>query len=115
MAVGAGSRRRARQRARRSPRERCNRRLATPVLTVDSHPMRQIVLDTETTGLEPELNHRVIEIGCVELVNRRSTGRNFHPYLHPGRDIEDGALAGHGSSRAELHAPPRSADTAGAL
>src|SRR5258708_30028353 len=99
MAVGAGSRRRARQRARRSPRERCNRRLATPVLTVDSHPMRQIVLDTETTGLEPELNHRVIEIGCVELVNRRSTWPNFPRYLYPERDHDDTALLCHGNSR----------------
>jgi len=64
--------------------------------------MRQIVLDTETTGLEPELNHRVIEIGCVELVNRRATGRTFHRYLNPERDIDDGALAVHGISRTDL-------------
>ncbi len=74
--------------------------------------MRQIVLDTETTGLEPELNHRVIEIGCVELVNRRSTGRNFHRYLNPERDIEDGALAVHGISRTDLDGQPRFADIA---
>ena len=64
--------------------------------------MRQVVLDTETTGLEPELNHRVIEIGCVELVNRRATGRTFHHYLNPERDVDDGALAVHGISRTDL-------------
>src|SRR5579862_3497439 len=72
--------------------------------------MRQIVLDTETTGLEPELNHRVIEIGCVELVNRRATGRTFHRYLNPERDIDDGALAVHGISRTDLDGQPRFAD-----
>src|SRR5438045_8730865 len=60
--------------------------------------MRQVVLDTETTGLEPELNHRVIEIGCVELLNRRATGRTFHRYLNPDRDIHDGAPALPGTS-----------------
>lgn len=68
--------------------------------------MRQIVLDTETTGLEPELGHRIIEIGCVELVNRRPTGRHFHRYLNPERDIDEGALAVHGISRAELLREP---------
>src|ERR1700689_4367216 len=74
--------------------------------------MRQIVLDTETTGLEPELNHRIIEIGCVELVNRRPSGRSFHRYLNPERDIDDGALAVHGISRSELDGQPRFADVA---
>jgi DNA polymerase-3 subunit epsilon len=74
--------------------------------------MRQIVLDTETTGLEPELNHRIIEIGCVELVNRRATGRTFHRYLNPEREIDDGALAVHGISRAELDGQPRFAEIA---
>lgn len=74
--------------------------------------MRQIVLDTETTGLEPELNHRIIEIGCVELVNRRPTGRSFHRYLNPERDIDDGALAVHGISRTELDGQPRFAQIA---
>lgn len=74
--------------------------------------MRQVVLDTETTGLEPELNHRVIEIGCVELVNRRATGRNFHRYLNPERDIDDGALAVHGISRTDLDGQPRFAEIA---
>ena len=72
--------------------------------------MRQIVLDTETTGLEVELGHRVIEIGCVELHNRRPTGRTFHRYLNPERDIEDGALAVHGISRTDLDGQPRFAE-----
>lgn len=60
--------------------------------------MRQIVLDTETTGLEPEHGHRVIEIGAVELVDRRLTGRNFHRYLNPEREVDPGALEVHGLS-----------------
>ena len=58
--------------------------------------MRQIVLDTETTGLEPKDGHRIIEIGCVELVNRRLTGNNFHQYLQPEREIDAGAIEVHG-------------------
>lgn len=57
---------------------------------------RQIVLDTETTGLEPEHGHRIIEIGAVELVDRKLTGRHFHRYVNPQRDIDDGAFAVHG-------------------
>src|SRR5579872_6436445 len=74
--------------------------------------MRQIVLDTETTGLEPALGHRIIEVGCVELVNRRATGRTFHRYLNPEREIEEGALAVHGILRADLDGKPRFADIA---
>ena len=70
-------------------------------------PMRQIVLDTETTGLEPELDHRIIEIGCIELLNRRPTGRTFHRYLNPERDIDEGALAVHGITRTDLERKPR--------
>jgi DNA polymerase-3 subunit epsilon len=77
--------------------------------------MRQVVLDTETTGLEPELDHRVIEIGCVELINRRPSGRTFHHYLNPERDVEEGALAVHGISRAELDGQPRFAEVAAEL
>jgi DNA polymerase-3 subunit epsilon len=69
--------------------------------------MRQIVLDTETTGLEPTLGHRIIEIGCVELLNRRCTGRHFHQYLNPEREIEAGAQAVHGLSAAQLADKPR--------
>lgn len=58
--------------------------------------MRQIVLDTETTGLEVSQGHRIIEIGCVELVNRRLTGVHFHRYINPQRDIDQGAIEVHG-------------------
>src|SRR3979490_678367 len=68
--------------------------------------MRQVVLDTETTGLEVEQQHRVIEIGCVELFNRRLTGRRFHQYLNPERDIEEGALQVHGLTRERLAKEP---------
>ena len=69
--------------------------------------MRQIVLDTETTGLATSQGHRIIEIGCLELVNRRLTGRKFHRYLNPDREIDDGAEAVHGISRADLETAPR--------
>ena len=72
--------------------------------------MRQVVLDTETTGLEVEQDHRVIEIGCVELFNRRLTGRSFHRYLNPERDIDEGALEVHGLSREQLAKEPRFAE-----
>ncbi|GFD89025.1 DNA polymerase III subunit epsilon [Tenacibaculum sp. KUL152] len=58
--------------------------------------MRQIVLDTETTGIEPKEGHRIIEIGCVEVVNRRLTGNHFHVYINPGRHIEQEAIEVHG-------------------
>ena len=74
--------------------------------------MRQIVLDTETTGLEPDLGHRIIEIGCVELVNRRPTGRTFHHYLNPDRDIDKGAQEVHGITLESLQGKPRFADLA---
>lgn len=60
--------------------------------------MRQIVLDTETTGLEPKAGHRIIEIGCVELVDRKLTGRHYHQYINPQREIDQGAMAVHGIS-----------------
>lgn len=72
--------------------------------------MRQVVLDTETTGLEPQQGHRVIEIGCVELLQRRHTGNRFHQYLNPERDIEEGALEVHGISADALADKPRFAD-----
>jgi DNA polymerase-3 subunit epsilon len=58
--------------------------------------LRQIILDTETTGLDPKTGHRVIEIGCIELVNRKFTGEQFHIYLNPDRDSDEGALEVHG-------------------
>ena len=69
--------------------------------------MRQIVLDTETTGLSTAQGHRIIEIGCIEMVNRRLTGREFHRFLNPDRDIDEGAEAVHGISRAQLETEPR--------
>ena len=74
--------------------------------------MRQIVLDTETTGLEPELGHRIIEVGCVEIVNRRVSGRTFHRYLNPERAIDEGAMAVHGIKRADLNDKPKFAEVA---
>lgn len=72
--------------------------------------MRQIVLDTETTGLEPSEGHRIIEIGCIELDNRRFTGRRFHQYLQPDRPIDEGAVEVHGITNEFLTDKPRFAD-----
>lgn len=69
--------------------------------------MRQIVLDTETTGLEPEQGHRIIEIGCVELRGRRLTGKDFHHYLNPDREIDAGAIEVHGITNEMLADKPR--------
>ena len=71
---------------------------------------RQIVLDTETTGLEPRQGHRVIELAGVELVNRSLTGQRFHRYLNPDRDIDEGARQVHGISLDFLQDKPRFAD-----
>lgn len=70
-------------------------------------PARQIILDTETTGLEPKLGHRVIEVAGVELVNRRLTGRHFHRYLNPGRDSDEAALQVHGLTTEFLSDKPK--------
>ena len=75
--------------------------------------MRQVVLDTETTGLEVEQQHRVIEIGCVELFNRRLTGRTYHQYLNPQRDIDEGAQQVHGLTRERLAKEPTFAEVHG--
>lgn len=74
--------------------------------------MRQILLDTETTGLETSDGHRVIEIGCVEMIDRRLSGKHFHQYINPERDIEDGALEVHGISREFLDDKPVFAEVA---
>ncbi len=74
--------------------------------------MRQIVLDTETTGLEPAEGHCIIEIGCVELVDRRLTRNNFHQYLQPDREIDQEAVQVHGITDEFLHDKPRFADIA---
>lgn len=77
--------------------------------------MRQIVLDTETTGLNPRTGDRVIEVGCVELKNRILTGNNFHRYINPERDSEEGALAVHGLTTEFLSDKPKFAEIAAEL
>lgn len=77
--------------------------------------MRQLVLDTETTGLNARTGDRIIEIGCVELVNRRLTGNNLHFYVNPGRDSDPGALAVHGLTTEFLSDKPKFADIAAEL
>jgi DNA polymerase-3 subunit epsilon len=72
--------------------------------------MRQIVLDTETTGLNPRTGDRIIEIGCVELKNRMLTGNNYHRYINPERDSEEGALAVHGLTTEFLSDKPKFAE-----
>ncbi len=72
--------------------------------------VRQVVLDTETTGLDISQGHRIIEIGCVELMHRRVTGRTFHHFLNPERDIDEGALEVHGITRNSLEDQPRFTD-----
>lgn len=69
--------------------------------------MRQVVLDTETTGLEPRQGHRIIEIGCVELINRRMTDNRFQIYLNPDREIDQGAVDVHGITNEFLEDKPR--------
>lgn len=77
--------------------------------------MRQIVLDTETTGLNPRTGDRVIEIGCVELKSRMLTGNNFHRYINPERDSDEGALAVHGLTSEFLRDKPKFAEIAAEL
>ena len=77
--------------------------------------MREIIFDTETTGLDPRSGHRLVEIGCIELVDRRETGRNFHAYFHPDRDMPAEAEAVHGLSITFLSDKPRFAERAGEL
>ena len=74
--------------------------------------MRIVVLDTETTGLEPSQGHRIIEIGCVEMVNRRLTGNHYHVYINPQREVDEGAMEVHGISNEFLADKPLFADVA---
>jgi DNA polymerase-3 subunit epsilon len=74
--------------------------------------MRQVILDTETTGLEPSKGHRIIEIGCVEIINRRRSDRVYHQYVNPRREIDDGAFAVHGISTEFLVDKPEFKDIA---
>jgi len=75
-------------------------------MTTHKHNKRIIVLDTETTGLSPQDGHRIIEIGCVELVKRRLTGNHFHVYINPNRAIDEGAIAVHGITNEFLQDKP---------
>ena len=68
--------------------------------------MRQIVLDTETTGLDPTQGHKIIEIGCVEMLNRKLTGNHLHVYINPQREVEAAALEVHGITNAFLEDKP---------
>ncbi|WP_100641660.1 DNA polymerase III subunit epsilon [Alteromonas facilis] len=74
--------------------------------------MRQIVLDTETTGIDPKEGHRIIEIGCVELVDRKLTGNHFHVYINPEREVEQEAIDVHGITNEFLQDKPRFEDIA---
>lgn len=74
--------------------------------------MRQVVLDTETTGLSASDGHRIIEIGCLEIVNRRLTGRTVHLYLNPEREIDEAATEVHGMTWGDLRDKPRFAEVA---
>lgn len=74
--------------------------------------MRKIVLDTETTGLDPAQGNRIIEIGCVEIVGRKLTGQHYHQYINPERDSEEGALSVHGITSEFLADKPRFAQIA---
>jgi len=75
--------------------------------------MRQVILDTETTGLAADRGHRIIEIGCLEIVNRRLTGRTLHKYLNPEREIDEGATEVHGMTWDDLRDKPKFAEVAG--
>jgi len=80
--------------------------------TAETAVKRQVVLDTETTGISTADDHRIIEIGCVELINRRLTGQTFHQYINPQRDIDDGAIEVHGITNEFLADKPLFADIA---
>lgn len=75
--------------------------------------MRQVVLDTETTGLDVSNGHRIIELGCVEMINRRRTQRTFHRFVQPDRDIDEGAEEVHGITKDKLENEPRFVEIAG--
>jgi len=72
--------------------------------------MRQLIIDTETTGLEPKAGHRIIELAAVELVNRLPTGRHLHLYFNPEREIDSGATDVHGKTWEDLKQHPRFCD-----
>jgi DNA polymerase-3 subunit epsilon len=75
-------------------------------LKIEEEKMRQIVLDTETTGIDPKEGHRIIEIGCVEMINRKLTGNTYHQYINPMREVEEEAIAVHGITNEFLKDKP---------
>ncbi len=77
--------------------------------------LRQVIFDTETTGLDPNQGHRIIEVGAIELINRRKTGRTFHKYFKPDREVEAGALAVHNITNEFLSTQPRFGELADEL
>ena len=77
-----------------------------PLLIGIANNMRQVVLDTETTGIDPKQGHKIIEIGCVELENRRLTGRHYHVYINPQREIEQEAIDVHGITNEQVADKP---------
>lgn len=79
-------------------------------MSTQKKPLRQVVLDTETTGINPKEGHKIIEIGCVELINRRLTQNRFHVYLNPDREIDAGAIEVHGITNEFLQDKSRFAD-----
>ncbi|PZQ30312.1 MAG: DNA polymerase III subunit epsilon, partial [Ectopseudomonas oleovorans] len=81
-------------------------------MTTENTVKRYVVLDTETTGMPVTDGHRIIEIGCVELLGRRLTGRHFHVYLNPDREIDEGAIAVHGITNEYVADKPRFKDVA---
>src|SRR6202008_1977065 len=112
VALGEGTLRPSRERTRRPAGEQGNPRKRE---WDGAYPMRQIVLDTETTGLNPKLGDRIIEIGCVEVLSRRLSEREFHTYLNPEREVEFGATRVHGLTREDLAAKPKFAEIAPAF
>ncbi len=74
--------------------------------------MRQIVLDTETTGIDPKEGHRIIEIGCIEMIERKLTGNTFHVYINPDREVEQEAIDVHGITNEFLSDKPKFKDIA---
>jgi DNA polymerase-3 subunit epsilon len=101
VALGEGPRRPSRERARRPARQ------------PGDPGLRQIVLDTETTGLNAKLGDRIIEIGCVEVLSRRISERQFHAYVNPEREVDEGASRVHGMTRDDLRDKPKFAEIAG--
>src|SRR5690606_11509049 len=86
-----------------------------PLRRTATDTMRQIILDTETTGLEPEQGHRIVELACVEIQNRQVTKRHLHLYMNPDRDSDTEALRVHGLTTDFLSGHPRFPELAGQL